>query len=403
MSDIRFADGRRYSREWLDANEEQAQSLLRQHKQTYPLCLCTAEGVPMYIRQMQATGKCYLARMPGTGPDHAVTCPSFEPIHGEAESEAYRDGAIAPLDDGRILFRLDVGFGVRDNSPAPPVARPDRPELPQMVDTQPRQLGLFALLQFLWAQAELHHWHPKMRDRRGYRQVYKHLLMAAEQIVIKGFPMSHRLFIPEPFRKDDAMAISTRRLERLSRLSRSPNGQRRRFLALGQVRRVRSNADVVRLNLAHVSDDVMVQMPLSTWERLTKRWRVTSPTEEDDSDDLRLWALFLVDAFQNHILLSRAAALMQTTAHYLPVFRPPEISLTYGLVESERRFIKLLAYDGRPAQGGPTFLLTDCGDQAIPLYIATGDLPITAAVGEWYWHADRDDVWPALPTPSPRH
>ena len=119
-----------------------------------------------------------------------------------------------------------------------------------------------------------------------------------------------------------------------------------------------------------------------------------------DLTDMHLWGLFLIDTQHNGTLHSRTAAMMQTTAQYIPVFRPAEISLAYGLVDSERRFIKMLALDGRPSEG-PAFLLTDTGEKAVPLYIAEG-LPEGEASGEWYWHTDRQDMWPALPVPRHR-
>ncbi len=397
MSDILFADGRRYSRDWLETNKAEAQQVLRAHKNTYPLCLCQKDGVAMHIRQLSVSRKRYLARMPGTGPLHRPDCPSYEPIHGKAEQQAIEDGAIDELADGRVVFKLDIGFGIRDNAASPPVERQPPAELPQMVQDPDRRLGMLAMIQFLWEQAELHHWHPKMQGRRRYKQVYDRLVSAAERILVKGFPLLQRIFIPEPFYKDRASEIAMRRLEKLSRLGRSRNGKRRRFLVMGQIRSMRQNADVVRLHLAHVSDDVSVVIPRSTWERLCKRWGVEIP---DPDSDMHLWGLFLIDTQHNGTLHSRTAAMMQTTAQYIPVFRPAEISLAYGLVDSERRFIKMLALDGRPSEG-PAFLLTDTGEKAVPLYIAEG-LPEGEASGEWYWHTDRQDMWPALPVPRHR-
>ena len=396
MSDILFADGKRYSREWLENHEDQAQRILRAHKNTYPKCLCRSDGIPMHIRELSLTHTLYLARMPGTGPRHHVDCPSYEPVHGPAEKEAVEQGLIDELADGRIVFKLDVGFGIRDNAAEPPPARQPA-EYPQMVGTTPMRLGLLAMIQFLWEQAELHHWHPRMQGRRRYKQVYERLLSAAGRIWVKGFALDHRLYIPEPFHKDRATEISVRRLETLSRLGRGASGKRRRFLVLAQIRGYKQNADVVRLRMAHVGDDMSIQLPKSTWERLCRRWGVAVP---DEDSDMHLWGLFLIDAFQNHVLLSRAAALMQTTAQYIPVFGGSETALAYGLVDSERRFIKMLAFDGRPTGNGPAFVLTDVTDEPYPLYITGEGMPETGSTDEWYWHTDREDIWPPLPAPK---
>lgn len=399
MSFILFNNGKKYSREWMEKHDEQGQRILHEFRNTYPLCLCTSEGVPMYIREMSATGRCYLARMPGTGPQHAVDCSSYEPIHGKAEQNALDNGAITPQPNGTVLFRLDVGFDVRANSPLPPGTQ-GASELPQMVEDPVHRLGLFALLQYLWELAELHHWHPKMNGRRHYKQVQDRLLDAAEQIIVKGFPLKHRLFVPEPFRKAFSEEITRNRLERLSRLARGANGNRRRFLVLGEIRKITGNQDAVRIHLAQVGNEFSLQMKTETWTRLLRRWSAEIPEDgEEARDDLRLWGLFLVDTMQNHVLHTRAAALMQTTEQYIPVFRPPEIALAYGLIESERRFIKMLSLDGRPTDNGPAFVLTDCGEKQMPLYIVSGDMPEQGAVDEWYWHTDRQEYWPELPAP----
>lgn len=400
MSDILFADGRRYSREWLDTHDAEAQAILARHKGTNPLCLCQQNGIPMHIRELHLTHRFYLARMPRTGPSHAPHCPAYEPIHGKADQEARDNGLIEELADGRWALKVGVGFGVRDNSAwPPPEAHPA--ELPQMIENRVNPLGLLAILQILWERAELHHWHPKMMGRRRYKQVQARLVEAAEQIVIRGFPLSHRLYIPEPFRKEEATEIEARRLETLARLGRSANGQRRRYLVLGQLREVQKNADIAVIKLAHVSNSLRLHLPVNTWNRLAKRWQCEMNEGEEGADKL-VFGLFLVDGHAGSTLKCRAAAMMVTTTHFIPVFRPPERALAYGLVESGRHFIKMLPLDGRPSENGASFLLTDTGNGALPLYITDREPPDASATDEWYWHTQEQELWPPLPAARSR-
>jgi len=317
-------------------------------------------------------------------------------VHGKAEADALKDGAIVMLPDGRVVFKLDVGFGIRDNAAAPGV-RPDPSPLPQAVQEQPMRLGLFALLQVMWEQAELHHWHPKMTGKRGYGLAYRLLMEVADQLVVKGFPLSYRLFMPEPFDRDRADEIRLQRLERISHLSRGSHGERRRFLVLGQIRKVSGNVDTIRILLAHLGDELKIQVAKTMWERICKRWNVEF--SEESQEGVYVWAMFLIDEIQNGIMLSRAAAVMQTTRHYILAFRLSEVGLAYGLVDSGRRFIKRLVLDGRPVQSEPAFVLTDTVE-AYPLYIVSEGLP-GGSVGdqEWYWHTDRQAMWPPLPMP----
>ena len=393
---IKFADGTVHARDWIERGGDEAQALLRRNKETYPLCLCTRAGVPMCIRAMRSTGKHYLARMPGTGPSHAVSCPSYEVIHGKAEADAIEDGSIVMLPDGRVMFKLDVGFGIRDNAAVPGV-RPDPSVLPQAVQQPPARLGLFALLQVMWEQAELHHWHPKMAGKRHYGLVYRLLMDVAEHLIVKGFPLSYRLFMPEPFHRKRAEEIHLKRLERLSHLSRGSHGERRRFLVLGQIRRAKGNTDAVRLWLSHLGDDLKIQVATSMWERICKRWDVK--LDQETQEGVHVWGLFLIDEIQGGIMLSRAGAILQTTTHFIPTFRLPEVGLAYGLVDSGRRFIKRLVLDGRPVQSEPAFVLTDTAEP-FPLYIVEQGIPDAgSSEAEWYWHTDRQAMWPPLPMP----
>lgn len=395
MTEILFGDGKRYSRDWLDSHPDQAQQVLRRYKQTYPLCLCKGEGIPLHIRELSSTGTLYLARMPGSGPRHAVGCPSYEPIHGPAEAEALEAGSIKMLADGRVVFALDASLDVREQAGAQ-LPRAPAAELPQAVSAAKPRLGLFALLQYLWGQAELHHWHPKMAERRRYRQVYQRLCLAADSILVKGFALRYRLFLPEPFNPKKAAAIDADRIDRISRMARGANGRRRRFLALGRLRGVTTHGGLTRITLGHLSDNLVIHVDAKLWKRLCRRWDIEDLGGEEN--DLLVWGLFLIDRYQQGVMKASAAALLQTTEQYIPVYRPAEVALAYALIENQRRFIKMLSLDGRPSEGQPAFLLTDVGETPMPLYITDDPTPPdTRAADEWYWHVSKEPSWPPLP------
>src|SRR5688572_26657480 len=99
-----------FSREWLEDNAEKAQQFLAHCKGRYPLCKCREPGLPLYIAQRS---RLYLARIPNSGPQHAPSCPSYEPERAFCGSSVYSPGTITESGEGRIKVKLAVSLIIR--------------------------------------------------------------------------------------------------------------------------------------------------------------------------------------------------------------------------------------------------------------------------------------------------
>ena len=400
MSKIRFSDGQIVSREWLEGGNEAAQALLRRHKGSYPLCLCKTKGIPLHIRELRQSGTIYLARMPGTGHEHEPECSSYEPRELSIE-QALSNKAISYLPDGRLVVNLDVPLsrmntGNRGQEQNP---RQAHDGVPQAVEAARGHIGLLGLIELLWRVAELNHWHPKMKGRRHYRQVYNRLIQAAGDMIVKGHPLIQRLLVPEPYDPRRQQEITYRRTEQLARIARDDKGRTQRFMVLGQIRGVEKAGKDIHVQIAHLPKQYQIVVPENLWSRLIRRWNLQSWMDEESPSE-RIWGMFVIDSQGETGFVSNTFTLLCLCEYFIPYYRTQERALACGLVESQRAFIKALPLTGKIDSSQPVFRLTDCGTKTVPLYLVSGDATTEGGLDEWYWNIDTQPQWPLLPLPA---
>lgn len=71
---VRFDDDLEVSKDWLSADSDRAQRVLKKRHRLGATCTCTPSGVAMHI--VLRKGTYYLASMPGLSSHHALSCPS---------------------------------------------------------------------------------------------------------------------------------------------------------------------------------------------------------------------------------------------------------------------------------------------------------------------------------------
>jgi hypothetical protein len=184
-----------------------------------PRCLCVRGGVEMYT----ARHRLYVVkRMPGTGPRHHPTCPSFEPEAGSSGLDELRGRSV--IEHAPDAVELQVGF--------PMSRRPGRGRSHEVTDepidqrTSRQRMSLLAVLHYLYERAGFNRWYPAMEGRRGQGALCKYLTEAAEELRIKGQTLADRLYVPEPYNPQARGEIAERRRRKLAVLqSAGDDGQ----------------------------------------------------------------------------------------------------------------------------------------------------------------------------------
>ena len=154
-------------------------------------------------------GRFIVKRMPGTGPDHALDCPSFLPsaeISGLAQVQA--SAITEDPDDGTTTLKL--GFPLRKNSKSR--TAPEQTDAkPTEAKVAPRKLTITSVLHFLWHEADLGKWYPRMEGKRFWGVIHNALRRAAAAKIVKGQDLTRILYIPEFFKLEDKSQIAARR------------------------------------------------------------------------------------------------------------------------------------------------------------------------------------------------
>lgn len=372
MSDdvqIRFAGEEEVSKDWLDGNTADGQALLEAHRGTYPVCLCRpGETLPLYIAKKQHF---YLARMPGTGTKHAPDCPFFEPPEAWTGRSVYRVGTIDEEETGGVRVRLADGVGVVGASTASVSPPADPPPVGEDKPKKRGKLALRGLLHLLWEEAGLNRWSPRMEGKRNYYVLAKYLGQAMEKVELKGQVLREFVYMPEPFRREEADAIERRAQQRLYRLLMDRGGRRKRMLCLGLVKRIDEDDGGGFVRLAHapaglnlwLDDLVLAKFQL-------KRFPQLEGPEELLGEDRHLAVAMLIEREESSgVNVVTKVDGMWVDKRMLPFEHDMELRLLDLLVADRRHFQRALRYDAARDEVYPDVLLLDAGEAPLPMYV----------------------------------
>lgn len=163
-------------------------------KSVRPLCMCTPQGVKMYVAKTKS-GYC-IKRMPKQGEQHAVTCPSYEAPR-ELSGRGYVDDAAISEDEKTGETALKVDFPLTKNKNAKAPEAPDGAPT-DTVESVQKKLTLRALFDYLYDEAELNQYHPSER-RKSYRYIRERLIQTLNNKRTKNLALDERVLIPEAF------------------------------------------------------------------------------------------------------------------------------------------------------------------------------------------------------------
>ena len=198
-----------------------------------PMCLCTAGGVAMYIARM-APERYIIKRMPDTGMLHAPNCPSYLPPEVLSGLGQVLHGAIEEsVDTGLTVLRL--GFRMASKRYVPRAHRLDEGGCTRPFCTRGQHSADPAsgtALPVARSRAD-HLVAGHDREAQLARLVSWHLRQAARGKLIKGKPLTTRLFVPEPFNAEYKAELAARRLSAWGTPPRAPAASKFMIVAGG--------------------------------------------------------------------------------------------------------------------------------------------------------------------------
>jgi hypothetical protein len=368
-----------------------------------PRCLCVERGVEMYVAQHS---QLVIKRMPGTGPAHHPSCPSYDAPASETGLGDLLGEAIIERGPDRVEVRLD--FPLSHVS----VPRPARaaPAPSQSVSAAQRRLSMRGLLHLLWDRAGFARWSPRMEGKRTWFVVRKYLLEAAGEIDAKGAPLASRLFIPEPFRSDAAEALRAQRVAFFRALRLDGSSEHVPLaLLVAELKDLLERGDGYSMVLKHLPDCPLA-LDAATGQQLARRFEreLLAKAQQPDTRLVVGCTIRPADEGLGHV---DTLAMMAVTPEWIPFGHLLERALLGELVRQGRRFLKPLAYEAGTSAAFASALLLDAGDVPVPLHVvapgATGQRRPPPGDGRpaphgkaWFWRPGEALVMPSLPRPS---
>lgn len=330
-----------------------------------PRCLCRTDvdGIEMYVARMM--NSYIVKRMPNTGSQHAVCCPSFEPpAELSGLGQMLGSAIVENATTGLTTLRLDFPMTKLLGRSATPASSADS----SSATTQGHKLTLRSLLHYLWDQAELTHWKPEFVGRRSWNTVRRHLLRAAEYKIARGHPLLTSLYIPETFSVEQREAINHRRLQQWAHSRPTPGAPQQLMLMIAEVKEMVPARFGYKLVIKHVPDqgfavdETLYRRLCRCFERELALW--------SDSDGLHLMAIATFRLNDSGIPSIVEMSMVPVTPQWLPIEDQFDRLLVNALVRDERAFIKCQRYNFPSSIVLPSASLSDCGESPQILVIA---------------------------------
>jgi hypothetical protein len=355
-----------------------------------PECGCRPGGVEMYVARLVG-GWYIIKRMPNSGSQHAPTCPSFELPASLTGRSAYAGTAIVEHQDAETELRL--GFALHRLTEHDRSGRPASGSRPRRTPTNDSSLGLLGLLHYLWDEAGLSRWSPRMAGKRTWRIVRWHLTQAGERATTSATPLSQSLWVPEPFQADRKAALAQRRSDAWTAIG----GERSRqdfMILIAELKTITQHDRGQVLRFRHMPD-TPVMIAAAVWDAFA----------EDHQEDLRRWEanpedhLMVAASFSltksGRPVIEQAAAML-TTSQWLPYSTARAQNMLAAAVGADRRFVTPLTY-GRKRATFPTLVFTDTAEPVAAFADAT------AAAGDDNWAWAVGEPMPAFPAVAAIH
>jgi hypothetical protein len=352
--------------------EERADDLFERltaayEKKLRPLCLCRNPGVPMYVARIG--DQFVVKRMPLSGGAHDPQCESYDPPY-ELTGLGPLIGSAIQIDvaTGAAALKLDFSMTKRGSGTS---AANRGTESPAAVKNEARKLSLRALLHYLWHEGGLTEWTSLWTGKRHWWQVRSHIVEAARTMTVRGEPLVDRLFIPEPFRAEDKMAIEQRRAMALAAMHQSAPGPRRLMLLIGEIKEFGEARSGRKVVIKH-----MPGFPLfiddTSWKALQTRFSAQLELWQANEAS-HLMAIMTIGATGSGLTAINEIALMAVTGEWLPVESVYEERVLEKLTKMRRKSVKGLRFNLSSSQPVVIATLPEAKPVPVALYLVPPD------------------------------
>lgn len=366
-----------------------------------PHCLCRETPTAMYIAR--SDGQFLVKRMPLTGRDHDPSCPSYEPPY-ELSGLGPLIGNAIQIDEatGTAVLKLDFSLTKRGSRSAPASTS----ETSDTVRNEAKKLSLRALLHYLWDSAELTSWTSLWAGKRGWGKVRASLIHAAEEMTVRGGPLSEILFVPEVFRAEDKAAIVARRSKALAALQAIGGSPRKLMVLVGEVKEFNDGRSGQRIVIKHMPDfPLMLEDP--AWRRLTVRYQSELELWWTD-EKAHLLAIATFGISSAGVSFIAEIALMVVTENWIPFESAQEQQLLGRLAGLRRKSLKGMRFNLSRDQPIASITLPEQRPAPVAMYVvpASADdsydqmlaemVEARPEIATWIWRTGDGDM-PPLP------
>ncbi len=336
--------------------------LAEQHRAgVRPLCLCTPDGVMMYIAR---TGDNYsLKRMPGSGKQHHADCPSFEmpeELSGRGKLQA---SITEDAESGLTTLKLDFSLTKREGGRAPSAAGG---ETPIVAEADPAKLTLRALLHLLYDDAQLNRWVPAMEGHRSWKVVRKHLLSAAAGKVTRSSSLAEALLIPETFNLERKDVLAAGQRKHFAQFKGGRNPQKLGII-VGELKDFKAARYGKKMLLKHMPDSP-IYLDDDLYAKIERAFDVELAYFRE-LEDIHLLVICTHTVAATGSPQAKSLAVMMLDARWLPFENIEEKDLVDRLCSDSRRFIKSLRYNLKASQLIAAALLTDTEGGPTAVYV----------------------------------
>ena len=328
-----------------------------------PNCLCKTPGLPMYICRTHEN-QFLIKRMPNSGHLHHPDCESYEiPSELSGRGEVENKAISEDHESGLTSLKLDFSLSKQSSNKAPPSGEGSSTT---DVKAEPTKLTIRSLLHFLYEDAGLNKWHPKMEGKRSWYVIRKYLTQAAQNAVVRKNVLAENILIPESFLLDHKDEIVARRRQLLSKFKKQGKKQPMGIL-IGELKDIEEARFGYKMIIKHMPDT-----PVYMDEKVHKRIQKTFATElaffqENEKIHLLVISTFLLSA-SGHPQVDTISFMLVDT-NWLPFENLEELELIEHLCSNNRHFIKGLRYNLGAPDVIASVLLIDTQEQPTAVYL----------------------------------